>query len=1250
MSATLTAAATVDLGPATGHGIALRFWDRMDAEWFADYGYVEISTAPPYQDWQVLLSRTGNDYEWKQQTVPLNAFSGQVRLRFRFASDGFFNYGGTGWMVDDITLSPDAPWAEVRDASLNPIPNPHVTALHVLDTGTARTLYAATRNFTGGFQGTVYALDTGIWAPKAALGVDYLSLDGSRPGDPNAYLLAGTDGSGVHAATGAGEFHPFCSATPPAGRFIDVSVDRMNPIGGPHAAATETGVFRLDTACAPAYRPFTAFAGRPLSVLADCSTPSQPELQRFLVGTDGTGLMRLDCADPTLPPVPIANEGQSGGGGYLSSKNISKLALSATNPPTLFAASASEGLYKSRFPVDGKDYFVRHFYDPVRRGSLPGTALALAPGYDDLGLAGAPGAQTVYLGTRGNGVLRSDDGGSSWSRLAASPQGEEIVDLAVTTLAGGGHQVFALTAGARVWRSDNAGQSWTEEAHLDAGNDSCRAYDLALSPAFGTDCAAFAATSSSLYKRTCGGGPAWVPVFTARPVLSVAIAPFFDNDYRDTDDPERLAVLAGTEGGGMYHSFAWGDAGTFAPVPLDNPAHASLLTADVPALVIHPASDLDPNRNDTLYHCFLARHRTADGNDGVWCMSFLTWGCPSCFWEPFSANGPLGDALVTDLAFHPDFNRLGTTPNPVLYAAHQSQKVFRGVQQASFEYLWTPSAGFFHTPPFVYAVAESPDLPGTVLAGTKGYGPMMSFDGGISYYPWTAVQKGGTVLHDAYAAAFTHSTGTYSRLLVSAGEPSLAPTTDYGIYYQDYTGPGTTTGWSRSSLCLSGCASPAAYSPDNFNDHTVLELRYIDLATDLLASDFTAGPLKSDPADPVVPGALGQYWQVDASGTVPASLSDISAQGPATRAGIDPRGLNTFIWGAQGTLSQGITRSNVPGAYRFNPNLTVAAWETASGSSACALPALTNWRAVLSVSPSTTLIGARDGAGVYRTDDADAATSAGICWRSSDLGMNPGDRDWDYTEYSKRITAFTRAANGLLAAMEEEPALRSGTGGAPGGVFFSDSASGGRAWVPVQVSVNCASNYELAGGSKYYTGTTCDGIYAATAIAYTGQPTAFFTAARSTDPWHEERVTFTDYSAGNPASRSWDFGDGSAPSSANPVSHEYEFAIGYAAYPPTLTATGQLGTTDTHQEAVEVVNTFITGIRKVGEQVLVAWAEVSGGGHTYSYEIRKASAAPGGGNAPVSACVPACAGGTCSCQFEEPDANAFYKVRTLWVP
>jgi hypothetical protein len=287
---------------------------------------------------------------------------------------------------------------------------------------------------------------------------------------------------------------------------------------------------------------------------------------------------------------------------------------------------------------------------------------------------------------------------------------------------------------------------------------------------------------------------------------------------------------------------------------------------------------------------------------------------------------------------------------------------------------------------------------------------------------------------------------------------------------------------------------------------------------------------------------------------------------------------------------------------------------------------------------------------VYRTDDADAATSAGICWRSSDLGMNPGDRDWDYTEYSKRITAFTRAANGLLAAMEEEPALRSGTGGAPGGVFFSDSASGGRAWVPVQVSVNCASNYELAGGSKYYTGTTCDGIYAATAIAYTGQPTAFFTAARSTDPWHEERVTFTDYSAGNPASRSWDFGDGSAPSSANPVSHEYEFAIGYAAYPPTLTATGQLGTTDTHQEAVEVVNTFITGIRKVGEQVLVAWAEVSGGGHTYSYEIRKASAAPGGGNAPVSACVPACAGGTCSCQFEEPDANAFYKVRTLWVP
>ncbi len=1240
MDATLTTTVAVDLGPSPGHGLSLRFWDRIDTDWSGDMGVVEIAATPPYQDWQPLLTREGS-WEWMQHAISLDAYSGQVLLRLRFVSNATYWYDALGWFVDDIEISATASWTEVTDASLSPIPNRQVTALHLLDDGTTQTLYAATRHIVGMSDGNIYALGSGNWTAKGISGTSYLSLDGSRPGDANTYLLAGTDGAGVHAASGGGDFTPFCSAPAPAGRFIAVSVDRMDAPGGPHGAATEAAVYQLDPSCAQPYRPYTAFFGRPLSVLADCSAGIFQD--RFLVGTDGTGLMQLDCTDPTLPPVLLANEGQTGGGGTIASKNISKIALSPTTPMTLFAASASEGLYKSRFPVDGRDYFVRHFYDPVRGGALPGTALALAPGYDDTGLTGNPGAQTLYLGTRDTGVLRSDDGGSTWSRLANSPQGEEIVDLAVVDLVGGAYQIFALTAGASVWRSDDSGQSWTEEAHLDASNDACRARDLAVSPHFISDCTAFAATSSGLYKRTCALGLAWEPV-DAHATLSVAVAPLYNNDNRTTNDRESTSVLAGTEGSGLLCSFVWGDADTFQPILFDNPSHDPLENADIPVLAMHPMSDLDPNREDVLYHCFLARHRDAAPEDGVWCMSFLDWGCPSCFWEPWSANGPTFDGRITDLAFHPWFNRLGATPNPVLYAAHQSQKVFKGVQQWGFDYAWTPSEGFFHTPPFVYAIAESPDLPGVVLAGTKGYGPMMSFDGGVSYYPWGSLRKDGYVLHDVPAAAFTHNPGEGARLLVSAGDPDFPATDkDFGVFHSDYSGPAILPLWSRASLCLSGCTSPGDYSPSNFDGHQVLELRYFDLSTDIMASDFTAGPLKSDPADPDVPGALGQFWQVETSGLVPESISDLSFGTTGTGRSFHTRGKASFIWGAQGTIAMGFSRATSPGAYRYNPNLATAAWEEASGSGACALPAGTNWRAVLSVDVATTLLGARDGTGIYRSDNADTQSNGDVCWTQSDMGMGPGDRDYDYAEYSKRVTAFVKASNGLLAALEEDE-----LGGTPGGVFFSDSSSGGRAWVPITVSFACPSNYELASGSQFFTGTTCDGVYAASTIDYTGQPTAFFTATPSDDPWHENKATFTDHSAGNPATRVWDFGDGSPSSSANPAERAFETAFGYAAYTITLISEGQFSSTDTYQETVELVNTLITGIEKVGDDIRITWDEVSGGGHSFTYQLRQASGASGSGNAAVAACVPSCTAGVCTCQFTGSDENEFYKVLTFW--
>ncbi len=58
---------------------------------------------------------------------------------------------------------------------------------------------------------------------------------------------------------------------------------------------------------------------------------------------------------------------------------------------------------------------------------------------------------------------------------------------------------------------------------------------------------------------------------------------------------------------------------------------------------------------------------------------------------------------------------------------HSSNKIYR----AKFNlWFWEKMKGFYHTPQFIYSIAEIPDDTNIVLTGTKGFGPMISFDEG----------------------------------------------------------------------------------------------------------------------------------------------------------------------------------------------------------------------------------------------------------------------------------------------------------------------------------------------------------------------------------------------------------------------------------------------------------------------------------------------------------------------------------------
>lgn len=105
-------------------GGELSFWTWFDIEQDWDYGYVEISvdggstwtkltqTSSLPQGvsnrygssaWDGPGGLTGNSGGWKQATYSLSGYSGDVTIRFRYATDEAVN--GQGWYIDDLAIT-----------------------------------------------------------------------------------------------------------------------------------------------------------------------------------------------------------------------------------------------------------------------------------------------------------------------------------------------------------------------------------------------------------------------------------------------------------------------------------------------------------------------------------------------------------------------------------------------------------------------------------------------------------------------------------------------------------------------------------------------------------------------------------------------------------------------------------------------------------------------------------------------------------------------------------------------------------------------------------------------------------------------------------------------------------------------------------------------------------------------------------------------------------------------------------------
>ncbi len=1065
----LTLNTWIDLGPP-GHGYFLRFWEWYYTEANHDYCYVEITTDG--NTWIPLAGYFGYS-DWTQRSISLAEYSGNIRIRFTFTTDASNEY--EGWYIDDIEISRDAPWV-----ALDPqIPNTDITDLYFYNANSREYLFAST-------SAGIYKFDGSSWS-LASPSIGFLSLDGP-PFTSEGYILAGSMGQGVFYTTSAGYFNRWNETL--SGEIVSVSVDYTNPNGGPFSAISSNKFYKLIPGSPNQHIEYsTSFYNKGQTVLSDCSSAMAPY---FYVGTKGIGLFSLDCNNSLLEKKPIGNE-TSGATNYLPAKNITKIELSKNYNPVIFASSLSDGLYKSTFPVGGKDYFVRYFYDPSSGGTQMGTCLAIAPHYDENAQISTK-KLFVFLGTENNGVFRSTDGGSTWEKLNNSPQNVKIVDIVVSPDFLNDNIIFLLTENAVVYKSEDNGNNWEMEANFSSLG--VFGYDLEISPNFSTDGVLCAATTSGLFFKDPNKG--WIRIFSSYPVLSVSLSPAFDGKNYPT--LEGRTILIGTRGQGVWYSFF--------PEVFQKIVGYGIDYLDVPVIRFHPESDIGSTQDSALYTLFLG----GTTND-VLSLYSLEYVVNNESWIASNVTGNLAleERRLSDIAFHPYFNRnIGPFD---IYLGHSNKKIYKGYIQGIGS--WSQESGFFHTPPFIYSISEAPDDPNLVLAGTKGYGPMVSFDRGLSYYPFGSLQYDGYVLHNVPSISITHNTGS-GRNLIASSDDNIK--NSFGIYYANYNFG--FPNWQRASLCLppSDCSSPPTnYSPSNFDGHLVKEIRYTNLLTDIEAADFAAGPIMSDPNQG---GSLGVYWQVDVGGPdTPASLSDLTF--PMSYSFGPGRGTRgAWIWGAQGKSISSLRVSTDPGAYKWS-NFT-SLWSKNNGNGNYALPEA-DWRAIYSISENEVLIGASDGFGIYKTEDG------GYRWRSANNGLE---------STSKKVTAIKNNNNYLFVSIEE-----SSPGSRNGGVYLSDCQAEGYSWVYYSSGMACSSTYELSVGSMIYTGSTCDGIYGLSTVEYTESPKAYFSFERN-DNWNEREVNFYDRSAGLCTSDcstcpnvnwSWSCDDGFASTSQNPT-------------------------------------------------------------------------------------------------------------------